>query len=41
MIVKEKILLEVNVPTVSGLIYPEEVIPNIMTKIIFGNPSIQ
>lgn len=34
MIVKEKILLEVNVPTISGLIYPEEVIPNIMTKII-------
>ena len=34
MIVKEKILLELDVPTISGLTYPKELVPTIMTKII-------
>lgn len=34
MIVKEKILLEIDTPTISGLTYPKEVVPGIITKII-------
>lgn len=34
MIVKEKILLEIDTPTISGLTYPKEVVPNIMLSII-------
>lgn len=37
MIVDSKILLEVDTPTISGLIYPKEIIPGIMTKIIHEN----
>lgn len=37
MIVKEKILLELDVPTISGLTYPKELAPSIMTKIIHEN----
>jgi len=34
MIVKEKILLEFGVPTISGLIYSDELVPNVVKKII-------
>lgn len=34
MLIKEKILLEIDTPTISGLIYPKEVVPSIMTNII-------
>lgn len=37
MIIKEKILLELDVPTISGLTYPKELAPSIMTKIIHEN----
>jgi len=37
MIVKEKILVEIDMPTISGLIYPKEIVPEIMTKIINFN----
>ena len=37
MIVESKILLEVDVPTISGLIYPKELVPDIMTRILHEN----
>lgn len=37
MIVEGKILLEFDIPTITGLIYPDELIPNIMNKIIHND----
>ena len=37
MIVESKILLEIDTPTISGLIYPKEIVPGIMTKILHSN----